>query len=57
MSLSLKGFLSDQFAKLNVTPVNLAGKTVVVTGSNVGKNIRIYYADCYFLILQKRIRC
>ncbi|KAF9345538.1 hypothetical protein BGX26_003017 [Mortierella sp. AD094] len=36
MSLSLKDFLKDQFAKLEVTPVNLAGKTIVVTGSNVG---------------------
>ncbi|KFH71559.1 hypothetical protein MVEG_01857 [Podila verticillata NRRL 6337] len=36
MSLSFADFLRDQFAKLEVTPVNLEGKTVVVTGSNVG---------------------
>ncbi|KAG0331293.1 hypothetical protein BG000_011038 [Podila horticola] len=36
MSLSPKDFLKDQFAKLKVTPVSLAGKTIVVTGSNVG---------------------
>ncbi|KAF9274465.1 hypothetical protein BGZ68_000654, partial [Mortierella alpina] len=29
-------FLNDQLAKLDVTPVSLAGKTIVVTGSNVG---------------------
>ncbi|KAG0380314.1 hypothetical protein BGX24_009120 [Mortierella sp. AD032] len=29
-------FIKDQFATLNVTPVNLEGKTIVVTGSNVG---------------------
>ncbi|KAG0352648.1 hypothetical protein BC939DRAFT_501738 [Gamsiella multidivaricata] len=36
MSLSFKEFLNDQFAKLEITPVNLNGKTIVVTGSNVG---------------------
>lgn len=49
MSLSLTDFLKDQFAKLEVTPVNLAGKTIVVTGSNVGKNFELYYAAMLFL--------
>lgn len=48
MSLSLTDFLRDQFAKLEVTPVKLAGKTIVVTGSNVGKSIRLFYADMLF---------
>ena len=54
MSLSLTDFLKDQFAKLEVTPVNLAGKTVVVTGSNVGK-FELYYAAMLFFA--KRMRC
>ncbi|KAF9210149.1 hypothetical protein BGZ49_003603 [Haplosporangium sp. Z 27] len=35
-SLTITEFLQDQFAKLDFTPVDLTGKTIVVTGSNVG---------------------
>ncbi|KAG0056068.1 hypothetical protein BGZ83_006505 [Gryganskiella cystojenkinii] len=32
----MRDFFSDQFMKLEITPVDLAGKTIIVTGANVG---------------------
>lgn len=48
MSLSSMDFLKVQFAKLKITQVNLTGKTIVVSGSNVGKIVRLYYADMLY---------
>jgi len=36
MTFTAKDFFKDQFATQNFTPQNLTGKTIVVTGSNVG---------------------
>ncbi|GJJ74916.1 hypothetical protein EMPS_07274 [Entomortierella parvispora] len=36
MPFTVKDFLKDQFMSLNITPQDLTGKTIVVTGSNVG---------------------
>jgi len=36
MTFTTKDFLKDQFAALDFTPQDLTGKTIIVTGSNVG---------------------
>eukprot|EP01133_Synstelium_polycarpum_P009776 gene9776-11415_t len=36
MTFTIYDFLSDQYAKLKFTPVDLAGKVIIVTGANTG---------------------
>jgi len=42
MALTFREILKDQFATLNITPQDLTGKTIIVTGSNIGTALFVW---------------